>query len=428
MFYRSLLASVLVLFCSLSVFAEAPPVFTATSVPEAVKAASEKSGLVVVDFTATWCPPCKMMDANTWVDPETVAWLTEHAICVQVDVDEDEDTSRAYNIEAMPTVVAIVDGKEFEREVGYMDGDQLVAWLEGVRRGERKVDRLIALHGERVDEHGQVDTQARYQLAKKLTDNSQYDEALDEYLWLWQHMVEFEPSMVGVRSSFMASSMGKLVAAHEPARAAFAELRDQAQSRLEDKPDWDDLDDWIVLNKMVGDEDKTLEWFDRIKQDPDKLRAAGRVTYKFDDLLIERGRWADLGLVLNNPIMEVRQNAYLMKQTVARMQQKHPEVVASQLDHFHESSAQVYAACLAAGREAEAEEVAVFLVTQDDPPGARLAMIRMAIEAGVVRPQHLAWAAEVADTNPALILRVEDALNENEPNHGDHDGSGEQDG
>ena len=56
--------------------------------------------LVVVDFTATWCPPCQM------IGPKFVALaeeLGDAVVMVKVDVDENGETSEACGITCMPT-------------------------------------------------------------------------------------------------------------------------------------------------------------------------------------------------------------------------------------------------------------------------------------------------------------------------------------
>ena len=57
------------------------------------------SQLVVVDFTATWCPPCQMI-APKFVE---LAEQTPDAVFVKVDVDENADTAGACGISCMPT-------------------------------------------------------------------------------------------------------------------------------------------------------------------------------------------------------------------------------------------------------------------------------------------------------------------------------------
>ena len=56
--------------------------------------------LVVVDFTATWCPPCQMI-APKFAEHESV--VSDFCLLVKVDVDENEETAQACGIEAMPT-------------------------------------------------------------------------------------------------------------------------------------------------------------------------------------------------------------------------------------------------------------------------------------------------------------------------------------
>ena len=66
-------------------------------------------GLVVVDFTAAWCPPCQM------IKPKFEEWATEFegkATLVKVDVDANSDASQAAGIEAMPTFKFFKDGAE----------------------------------------------------------------------------------------------------------------------------------------------------------------------------------------------------------------------------------------------------------------------------------------------------------------------------
>ena len=56
--------------------------------------------LVVVDFTATWCPPCQMIKPKYHALAEE---LGDTVICVAVDVDANAETSEAAGITCMPT-------------------------------------------------------------------------------------------------------------------------------------------------------------------------------------------------------------------------------------------------------------------------------------------------------------------------------------
>ena len=57
--------------------------------------------LVVVDFFATWCPPCKMIAPHL----EEISETMSDVVVLKVDVDDCEDVAAEYKITAMPTFI-----------------------------------------------------------------------------------------------------------------------------------------------------------------------------------------------------------------------------------------------------------------------------------------------------------------------------------
>ncbi|MCO5592010.1 hypothetical protein L7F22_046004 [Adiantum nelumboides] len=76
--------------------------------------ATTSGKVVVVDFTATWCGPCKFI-------APFFAELSEkypNLVFLKVDVDDHSEISQEYEIRAMPTFLFIVDSKTTEKIVG----------------------------------------------------------------------------------------------------------------------------------------------------------------------------------------------------------------------------------------------------------------------------------------------------------------------
>ena len=80
------LSGLLALSCATAAFAEAA-IFSQYSYDQAKQKAERDHKLLLIDFTASWCPPCKRMESSTWPDEALQAWVKENAIAIQIDVD-----------------------------------------------------------------------------------------------------------------------------------------------------------------------------------------------------------------------------------------------------------------------------------------------------------------------------------------------------
>ena len=81
---------------------------------DAAIAATNGGPALIVDFTATWCPPCKM------IGPIFVQLASENPTVTmkKVDVDENAEAAAAAGIQAMPTFKVYKDGAEVEQMQG----------------------------------------------------------------------------------------------------------------------------------------------------------------------------------------------------------------------------------------------------------------------------------------------------------------------
>jgi len=374
-----------------------PPIFARMTFEEALKSIEGTPKILVVKATAEWCSPCKAMDRTTWRDEKVIQWFKDNGVAIAVDVDKLPDTAQRLNVQAMPTMVAFREGKELDRVVGLRTGEQLITWLESAKRGERESDVLRKKTQPGPD--GAADVDARYKLARQLAQEGQHEKAAEEYAWLWDNALKHSPAMVGVRGSFMASEMERLAAQNAAAKARFVALRDKAHAlgvgHLEA------VDDLIVLNKIVGEEDRTLAWFDKAKADPAMAPVIQRSSFRLEELLESNDRWLDMGKYLFVRPLETAQVTVETNRIAVESAARAPAgmqdmMKATQERSYNQHTSRLYASLLAAKRDTEADEVIV-IVAQSDPGGrAVLACITRALEIGEAREamrKHLdaAW-------------------------------------
>lgn len=81
--------------------------------------------VVLVDFYADWCGPCKMMEPSI----EAIANDTDAAV-MKVDVDQFQGLASQYSVQGIPTTFVFADGQQVERLVGMQSGEQLSSVVE----------------------------------------------------------------------------------------------------------------------------------------------------------------------------------------------------------------------------------------------------------------------------------------------------------
>ena len=89
-------------------------------------AVEDNKGVVVVDFFATWCGPCKML-APVF---ESVSEEINNAKFVKVDIDESLELDQKFGISTVPTMMIFKDGKVVDKLGGFMPKESLKAKVE----------------------------------------------------------------------------------------------------------------------------------------------------------------------------------------------------------------------------------------------------------------------------------------------------------
>jgi thioredoxin 1 len=84
-------------------------------------------GVTLVDFWATWCPPCRIQNP---IIEQVAGEIGANARIAKLDVDHNPQSARAHQVQNIPTLIIFKDGKPVQRFVGVQQKETLMAAIE----------------------------------------------------------------------------------------------------------------------------------------------------------------------------------------------------------------------------------------------------------------------------------------------------------
>ena len=88
---------------------------------------AKKSAAAVVDFSATWCGPCRMLAPVLEAVSEKLAGKADF---YNVDVYDAPELAGAYRVQSVPCLVMMKNGKFVDQSIGFKPEAMITAWIE----------------------------------------------------------------------------------------------------------------------------------------------------------------------------------------------------------------------------------------------------------------------------------------------------------
>ncbi|MDD3048608.1 MAG: thioredoxin [Bacilli bacterium] len=85
-----------------------------------------KNGVVLVDFYADWCGPCKMLAPNL----EAYGNEFPDVKILKVNVDEETNLAGKFGVFSVPTLLLYKNGEVVDKKVGFLTVDMLKDWIK----------------------------------------------------------------------------------------------------------------------------------------------------------------------------------------------------------------------------------------------------------------------------------------------------------
>jgi thiol-disulfide isomerase/thioredoxin len=96
---------------------------------KALEEAKSQQKPVLLDFTASWCGPCRMMETTTFADRNLQAELRSYTL-VKIDMDSNPELVGKYAVRAIPACIVLNQfGEKVAANVGYMNASAFSQWL-----------------------------------------------------------------------------------------------------------------------------------------------------------------------------------------------------------------------------------------------------------------------------------------------------------
>ena len=147
-----------------------------------LKAAKERAALegklVVIDFVASWCMPCRWMDESTYSHPDVIEYMERNTVPVKIDIDDFDGYALKdqFNVKVLPTIVVLnSSGKIVEKTEAAMTVSEILNQLKSLNTsGNRRKTTSATATPSPTRPSPAADPEPKYQPKSNVSDEALY--------------------------------------------------------------------------------------------------------------------------------------------------------------------------------------------------------------------------------------------------------------
>ncbi len=153
-----------------------------TDLTQAMSKGRRDGRMLMIDFRAEWCTPCKLMEAQVYT-PAFLAANAGRIVPVRIDLEKQPEVARRFHVETLPTVIFTDSwGGELIRHAGTLDGSTMALLVTALPNDLGPLNKDQELLS-----HDRNDTSTLVDLAERLRADGLYSSSTTYYLQALQH-------------------------------------------------------------------------------------------------------------------------------------------------------------------------------------------------------------------------------------------------